>query len=421
MDEKPGNPLIDLDAERAVVGDCFTDNTLIEKCSFLKPDDFADQAHQLAWQAMKKFHADGMMATPATIFQTVDMTAELDSLKAYFASCANGAAIWQTVEKAKHLKDLSLRRQIVGWAKEAIGRAECFDAPSDEVVAQAIGDFQRLASDGLRRAKTKREVALEAVEELSRPLPCYPTGLPSLDASMGGGAFAGKCYGIAARKKVGKTIALGTISHNMNAAGIPHLFIAMEMSPKELEQRNLSRAIRCNSVAFLKRNDHWLPKKAAEYAMTMPDHTVYEHGAGSSLDDIRRMVAAAQAKYKIKGVFLDYWQLVGGKQAKETEEYHLRTVAQWVADMCRKEGLFAIVAAQVNQDGNTRGGEGLKLACDQYYTLHREKDQDGAWLEMEESRYTMYTNVGSELSPGLYLQKNGPYFEDANGPMGEVA
>ncbi len=71
-----------------------------------------------------------------------------------------------------------------------------------------------------------------------------------------------------------------------------------------------------------------------------------------------------------------------------------------------------LVAAQVNQTGNTRGGEGLKLASDMYFTLHREKGAQGAWLEMEETRYTLYTDVGSAQEPGLWLSKTGPHFVD---------
>ncbi len=71
-----------------------------------------------------------------------------------------------------------------------------------------------------------------------------------------------------------------------------------------------------------------------------------------------------------------------------------------------------LVAAQVNQTGNTRGGEGLKLASDMYFTLHREKGAQGAWLEMEETRYTLYTDVGSANHPGLWLSKTGPHFVD---------
>ena len=79
------------------------------------------------------------------------------------------------------------------------------------------------------------------------------------------------------------------------------------------------------------------------------------------------MVGRAIVRHGIKGVILDYWQLVGGKVRNESEEFHLRNIAQWLADTCRKHSIWALVAAQVNQEGNTRGGEGLKLACDVYF------------------------------------------------------
>ena len=244
-------------------------------------------------------------------------------------------------------------------------------------------------------------------------MPCYQSGLTLLDRVIGGGFFPGKCYGIAARKKVGKTVLLGTISHNLNRAGVPHLFIAAEMSDSEIEQRNMARELGINSVRFLKRDRQSLHAPAQAYAAAVPDATFYERAPGATLDEVRRMVARAVIQRGIKGVILDYWQLVGGKERHETEEYHLRAVAQFLADACRRHGIWALVAAQVNQDGNTRGGEGLKLAVDVYFTLHRDKDSDHAWLEMEESRYVLYANVGSPDVPGLRLNKLGPFFEDA--------
>lgn len=114
----------------------------------------------------------------------------------------------------------------------------------------------------------------------------------------------------------------------------------------------------------------------------------------------------------IKGVIVDYLQLVGGKRKQDTEEYHLRAVAQWLADMARQTGLWVLVACQLNQDGNTRGGEGLRLAADMYLVMHREQGQSGAWLEMADTRFTLNTNIGSEMIPAIWLRKRGPHFSD---------
>jgi hypothetical protein len=110
-----------------------------------------------------------------------------------------------------------------------------------------------------------------------------------------------------------------------------------------------------NSIAFFRNPARELAKRVAdEDAVGLGRHAIYESAPGASLDQVRGMISRAIVRHKIKGVVLDYWQLVGGKAKGETEEYHLRSVAQWLADTCRKHGLWAIVACQVNQEGNTR-------------------------------------------------------------------
>src|SRR5262249_15203950 len=158
------------------------------------------------------------------------------------------------------------------------------------------------------------------------PAVIYPTGLAALDEAIGGGLIAGKLYGISARKKVGKTVLLGTLSHNLARAGVSHLFIALEMSPEEIEQRNAARELGINSIAFLKEPTKDLARRVAEYACDLGETAFYESAPGATLDEVRRMVSRAVVQHGIKGVILDYWQLVAGKARNETEEYHLRNV-----------------------------------------------------------------------------------------------
>lgn len=401
-------PPTDREAEQAIIGATFHDNSLAVTLE-IEPEDFSDTMHQKLWAIAQAQVGRGGSFTRGQI------VAQDPRLESYVQSIADR---WGGLtDPAKHVsavKDCAGRRHLQGLmaylADEVIDR----EKPLEELTAQLIAEASKLAVG--RQAKSKRAVAMEIAESLSQPMPCYQTGLAMLDHVIGGGLFAGKAYGIAARKKVGKTVMLGTISHNLNRAGVPHLFIAAEMSDTEIEQRNMARELGINSVRFLKADRSMLRSRVAEYAANVPDCMFYERAPGASLEEVKRMVSRAVIHKGIKGVILDYWQLIGGKAKGETEEYHLRNVAQWLADVCRRHGIWCLIAAQVNQDGNTRGGEGLKLAVDVYFTLHREKDSDQAWLEMEESRYVLYANVGSADFPGLILNKHGPFFEDAGSP-----
>jgi hypothetical protein len=86
------------------------------------------------------------------------------------------------------------------------------------------------------------------------------------------------------------------------------------------------------------------------------------------------------------------------------------SVAQWLADFCRKEDVVGIVIAQINQEnGNIRGGEGIRLAADQVYQLDK-SDDDNYYLSMMDSRYTKYADVGSQQIGGVVMDMYGPHF-----------
>lgn len=393
------------EAEQFLLGSAFLDNSLAVTLE-LEPQDFGDGIHAKLWSLARmaverggSFAAGPIMAAAPEIASYVEAVAGLGS--------QNRGQIDQWVAM---IREASVRRRLKELAEGLAYQADDQEVSPEELVADFIGQAAKLSVR--RTANSKRRVATQICEEMKNPLPCYSTGLKELDKSLGGGLFQNKVVGIAARKKVGKTVLLGTISHNLNRVGVTHGFIALEMSPAEIEQRNIARELGINSMKFLTRDDRTLADRVAKYSSDIPNCTIFEHLPGGSFDQVRRAIASMVTNYSIKGVLVDYWQLVSGKERGESEEYHLRSVAQWLADFCRQKQIFGVIAAQVNQEGNTRGGEGLKLACDIYFTLHREKSDPWAWLEMEESRYVLYRNVGSAGEPGLILEGKGPYFSD---------
>jgi len=147
----------------------------------------------------------------------------------------------------------------------------------------------------------------------------------------------------------------------------------------------------------------------------MPKNVIYRNAPALTFDELKQCLDESVSKFKIKGLILDYWQLVGGKPKSKSNSEHLDEVAQWIADYCRKKDLFSIVFAQINQEGNTRGGEGIRLAFDQVYELKAPKDdpsRSGRWLEMRDTRYTKWINIGSDETSKLFLQEKGLYFQE---------
>lgn len=405
------------DIEIYFVGTVIMNPNVFSRVQWLSPDDFTSDAMRITWDVMKGMYSEN----PLTSFDPMLIAPRLaargfskeDSEHVARESAKAAMSELNAVTYAEHIKDLSYRRAFFDLTTEALEHIDDMETPGQQIFSKLSSDIQKLAANEGRKIKTKREVADSISKNLDKQRPCYWTGLNALDNAMGGGMYGGRMYGFAARKKVGKTVLLGSISDNLNAQKIPHLFVAMETPADEIEQRNIAQKGGFNSIHFLRRDNPTLDKRVREIAEKTSDYARFYDAPGATFDEIKSEIMREIIANGIKGVVLDYWQLVQGRASRDTEELHLRNVAQGLADICRREGVFVAIAAQVNQDGNTRGGEGLKLACDQYYTLHREKDSQHSWLEMEESRYTIYQNVGSENVPGLIMSKHGPAFVDA--------
>ena len=195
-----------------------------------------------------------------------------------------------------------------------------------------------------------------------------------------------------------------------------HAYVALEMGSVQIEQRNLARMAGVNSLKFLNnKKDPDLIRKVYEIAQDTPDFTLYLDMPGATLDQLQVELARMISKHRIKGFILDYWQLVEGQQKGETEEKHLRNVAQWVANFSRKHGVWCLILSQVNDEGKLFAGKGLVKACDQLYVIELAEtisDQQELWLKMTHSRYTPLGDVGTKDRPALFVNKrSGPFMD----------
>src|SRR5258708_34874527 len=191
-------PPSDREAEQALIGAAFHDNSLAMTLE-ISPGDFSDELHQKLWAiAQAQVGRGGSFTRGQIIAQEPKLAAYLEAIADRWAG---------PLDAAKHVaavKDCAGRRALkclMAWLTEEVSDRE---KSREELTAQLIGEASKLATG--RQARSKRAVALEVVESLARPMPCYPTGLSRLDEVIGGGLLAGKFYGIAARKKVGKTV-----------------------------------------------------------------------------------------------------------------------------------------------------------------------------------------------------------------------
>jgi replicative DNA helicase len=404
------------EAEQALLGAILQQNPCWFKvCTIAAPEHFADPFHGRIYAAAGRMIEAGQLANAITLKAEIDTDPAMHGVnKSYAQIIASSVVTIINIEDyAVAIRDLWMRRQMIERCQEIITTAQSsFDQPADETALAALNDMNTICRTGRPTGISKKRVAEQIVEGIMQPPPRFETGITALDSAMAGGFYAGKLYGFGARKKTGKTTLLATFSHNLDYRGTRNSFFAGEMSPTEIEHKNAARALGINPIAFLKRPDRALASRVAEYAADLYETTLYESIPGITLDQLTRKMSQHIIQHGSRVIFIDYWQIIQGRRPDDSQEQHQARVAQLLADFARRNNVAIVIAAQLNQEGNSRGGEGIKLACDCYFVLHREKGDKAAWLEMEESRYVPYTNVGkSSLDPGLWLHL-GSHFSD---------
>lgn len=408
------DPLANIEAEQAVLGALLTNNEAMLHVGQLRAKHFFEPIHQKLFTTISDWLDKEEVANPVTL------RAVFPDDYRYLSNLASMAVLVKNIAAyAGLIFDLARRRAMgrtFDEAKSLLSDSENYG--TEDIAMDVANKLQRAVADAdTMMFQNDAEVTESILNNLKSDTKPYSTGYDKLDAAMLGGLYPGKSYGFAARKKTGKTILAGSISQNLNEKGIRHLFICGEMSPTEVQRRTLGRLLRAKSSMFYGNESKSLTfqKRIAEIAVQSKKNIIYKNAPGLTFEDLKRYVLLARMQKKITGFIVDYWQLVGGKRKGQSTAEHLDEVAQWIADTCRKYDLWSIVMAQINQEGNTRGGEGIRLAFDQVYVLRSPDDDAGRserWLEMSDTRYTPWRSVGSEKNPGFYLNEFGPHFSE---------
>lgn len=395
----------DQEVEQALLGGLLVNNDVIFELN-LTPNDFYYPPHKKIFERMlKDLHETGEFSY-ATMGQWAKgqefITGESGNryIMALRDNCITSTPN-QLQIYANVLKEYSNKRQLQEKLEQALEKVKAPDSKSHEVISIVNNVLDETTNvENLIDGETVFKKVLQGIE---KPNKCFSTGLGGLDKAMAGGFYAGWTYGFCGAEKSGKTMLATTLAYNMTHQGCKLLYIALEMGSTQIEQRSIARQLGFNPIKFLD-DPNGIARQVAE---AKPNPNInYLDMQGATLDDILLNVAKAKVKMGINGFILDYWQLVRATDNRTTEEKHLRDVAQFISDFARKNDLFCIILAQMNQDGRLFGGNGLRKACDQLYMIEQyEEDSKERWLRMDASRYTLRGDLGSETQPYMIIDR----------------
>lgn len=413
------------DVEMNLLGSCIREPKLIPfAAELVDSEDFSYPEFQMAWKYLQ-----GCFNSKKTPIATV-LNEQIGD-QGYFQSLVDSSTAFDADgirDMAQVVNDFAVRRQGLYTIHELAHDL------SNQHVEMCASDIIAQKSQELANVRGMTETSVDAcdvideiVDDLENhdALACYSTGIHQLDQIMAGGVYSKKFYGIAARQKHGKTTILSTISYNLGLQQVPHLYLTLEGASTEIIQTQVAREMGFNRLRFLEPRYRSSPefaedvrecrKRFANRGMRI------DKKPGMTFNMLKSTISRAAIKGEVRGVIVDYIQLVNQDRGqRDTQAQHFDMVAQWLAEAAKMYGIFIIGAAQLNRDGEVRGGDGLLNACDMALYQHKhdtpygmgDKSYDALWLEMRASRYTPYANIGSEEVPGLVIRKDrGPFIE----------
>ncbi len=376
--------------------------------------DFFDPLHAALFTEIADRRNDGLVVDAALMREVVEkLEAEgYDGARSLLAQIAALPVLPANVKgHADELRTLSRRRRLMESALAAVTDADRAD-DVDGVLSHTISSLEALVSAG--KARTRAEVLRSVAARLEKPPVIYPTGLPSLDAAMGGGLEPGRVYAFAGKGKSGKSLLAGTVSHHLNQRGVKHAYVALEMGAEEIETRKIAHDLKINSMALRGHVHTQLLGKVGQYSIESPDNVIYIDMPEGKFHNLKSEIISAKHRHRCTGVIFDYWQLIGGRDRTVSEEEHLRSVAQWLASAAKRLKIWIICLAQLTDDGEATAASrtGLNRNCDQLYFIRSEPDSPDRWLEMKASRFTPVADIGSINCPAFTIQAPGPHFRD---------
>jgi replicative DNA helicase len=329
-----------IEAEQALLGAILVNNEAFHRVSdFLEPRHFFEPIHQQIYELAGGLIRANKLATPVTLktFLPGDIDIAGLSLNQYLARlAAEATTIINAQDYGRTIYDLSIRRDLIIIGEDMVNLA--YDAPVDATPLSQIEDVERqlykVAESGRNDTGFQRfDQALAAAVDMAGraylrdgKLSGLATGLPDLDANMGG-LQPSDLIILAGRPGMGKTALATNIAYNvakawrgeMRADG--HMatvdggivgFFSLEMSAEQLATRLIAEqtGIPANKIrrGDLKEGDYERIKQASTELQKLP--LCIDQTGGLSIGQVAARARRLKRQRGLDLLVIDYLQLL---------------------------------------------------------------------------------------------------------------
>ncbi|MEI8316853.1 MAG: replicative DNA helicase [Planctomycetia bacterium] len=353
---------VDLAAERGVLGSIFLKPDACDDVALvLRPEDFADEAHQILFRHLLDLHDGGKRIDTTIVLDRLRSKGDLERI----GGVAAIAEIVQSVPHAAHathyaqiVRDKSLLRSLIDAGTDILRDAyDSTDEPKELLSRAESKIFTILEDRSSADATPINEVLGKVLERMDarmkheQTLGGVETGFTELDA-LCGGLHNSELVILAARPSMGKTAMAMNISEHVAITNHhPVLFVSLEMAAMELADRLLCSVAgvnghRLRNGTISKEDRRRLVEKSAEISAAP---LLIDDTPGRTLTEIAAVARRQKRRGGLSLIVIDYLQLIEPDNPRDPRQEQVARIARRLKMMSRELDIPVLCLAQLNR------------------------------------------------------------------------
>ena len=417
---RPGN----IEAERNVLGSILLKPDVCDDVALaVRPDDFADEAHQAIYRQLLELHDSGGRIDATILLERLRAQDELDLV----GGAAAIAELINSVPHAAHathyaaiIRDKAMLRSLIDASTDILRDAyDAFDEPRELLARAEEKIFSILEQRSSAEAKSIQSVLedvmvrMDARMKHEHALGGVETGFTDLD-TLCGGLHNSELIILAARPSMGKTaFAMNIAEHISIDTHQPVLFVSLEMASLELADRLLCSAAQVNghrlrNGTISQEDRRRLVQKSAEISSAP---LFIDDTPGRTLTEIAAVARRLKRKSGLSLIVIDYLQLIEPDNPRDPRQEQVARIARRLKTMSRELDIPILCLAQLNRQAEVsrdnrprlnhlRESGAIEQDADVVMFVHREE----YYQTTDEDR----ERVKGEAEIIIAKQRNGP-------------
>jgi replicative DNA helicase len=422
-------PPQNLDAERGVLGSLLLDPELCDDVALeLRAEDFYAEANQKLYAHLLAMHNDGGRIDATLLLERLQTAGDLEAIggAAYIAEVLHSVPHAANAQYyARIVRDKATLRSLIHTGTEIIRESydstleprEMLNRAEEMIFAlhdQRSSDKAVILNDLLVEAFERIDARLERREGVG-----VPTGFHDLD-NLTGGMHDSELVVLASRPSMGKTALSTNIAEYVTIeAGVPTLYVSLEMARLELAQRMLCSQGRIDAnkfrSGFLSGEDR---KKLVEASNRLSKAPLWVDDTPSrTCTEIAACARRLKRRHNLGLVIIDYLQLIQPDDPRDQRQEQVAKMARRLKGLARELKIPVFCLAQLNRQVEA-GREGHRPRLSHLRESGAiEQDAD---VVMFIHREEYYHTREEAIEKGIAGQADVIVAKQRNGPTGDV-